>query len=128
MKLTPEEQTRWLEHLGSRATWCVDRTLLPIYLDDWENLTVDSAATHALYIVVDADDEVQYVGRVDRAQGSVADRFRSHHAYEAEWDRVWVIPLVNCVPGEDAADCERTVIQYFNPVDNTRGRAGREKW
>lgn len=128
MKLTPEEQTRWLGHLGSRATWCVDRTLLPVYVDAWENLTVDSSTTYALYLVVDADDEVLYVGKVGRAQGSVADRFRGHHAYEPEWARVWVIPLVTGVAAEDAADCEHTLIQYFDPVDNTRGRAGRETW
>lgn len=128
MKLTPEEQTRWLEHLGSRATWCVDRTLRPVYVDAWENITVDSAATQALYLVVDADDEVFYVGKVDRSDGTVADRFRDHDAYTPAWGRVWVIPLAAGVAGDDVLDCEHTLIQYFDPVDNTSGRTGRDTW
>ena len=128
MKLTPEEQIRWLEFLGPRAVWCGDRTLLPIYKDAWDNITIDSLVHPALYLVVDADDVVVYIGKVDRAEGTVAERFREHHAYTLECGPRAAIPLAAGIAADDVAGCENTLIQYFDPVDNTLGRAGRESW
>ena len=128
MKLTSEEQARWIEFLGPRAVWCGDRTLLPIYKDAWDNITLDSLVSRALYLVVDADDIVVYIGKVDRADGTVAERFREHHAYTMGGDRVWVIPLAAGLAADEVAGCEHTLIQHFDPADNTLGRARRESW
>lgn len=128
MELTSAEQERWLRVLGDRVAPFPDRTLLEISHDDWGNAVVDALSYRALYLVVDPDNEVVYVGKVDRVEGSVADRFRHHHACNDEWDRVWVVTLVDELSSHDVSDIELSLIHHFDPVDNRNGRGNGAAW
>jgi hypothetical protein len=128
MYLNDTEQNRWLEILKGKTPWCPDRTLLPISVGEQGHLVVDAPARRALYLVVNADDEVVYIGKVDRAEGTVTDRFRDHHAYDEDWDRVWVIGLSSTVASNEVLEWERTLIGHFDPVGNKTGRYGGNRW
>jgi hypothetical protein len=128
MHLNDAEQNRWLEILKDKTPWCPDRTLLPISVGEQGHLVVDAPVHRALYLVVDADDEVVYVGKVDRAEGTVTDRFRYHHAYDEDWDRVWVIGLSSTVGPNEVLGWESTLIGHFDPVGNKTGRYRGHRW
>src|SRR5437879_3907012 len=118
MELTPAEQERWLRVIGSRAAPFADRTLKDIELDAWGNCVIDAPFHCAVYLVVDADDTVVYVGKVDRTDGTLADRFRQHHAWNDYWDRAWVVPIDSCVSAQQVFELELSLIRHFDPVDN----------
>ena len=122
MKLTLAEQRRWLDHAGSRIDPFCDAPIEQIEVDDYGRLSVNSTVACGVYVVINADNDVMYVGKVCRAVGTVDDRFRYHHAMADEWDRVWVLPL-----GEqaDPSALEDAMIRYFQPPDNRIGRTVR---
>jgi hypothetical protein len=117
LRLTAGEKAAWLKRLASDVAFC-DRTMLAIYESDAGSLTVDAAVSRAVYVVVDPDDFVQYVGMVDRTVGMVADRFRDHHKYSETWDRVWVIALGSWLSHQEVRLIEDDLIHYYDPPDN----------
>ena len=122
-RLTRAEQEAWLEQLGDIVVFC-DRTLLPIY-ESGVGVTIDAAVNRAVYLVVDPDDFVVYVGKVDRAVGMVADRFRDHHKYTEDWDRVWVVALATTLTNHEVLDVEDQLIAHFDPIGNERRSVSR---
>ena len=119
LRLTRAEQGAWVEKLDAKLAFC-DRTLLPIYESDGGAVTIDAAVSRAVYVVIDPDDYVVYVGMVDRTAGVVADRFRDHHKYTEAWDRVWVLALSDSLVHDDVREVEDALIRHFEPVGNDR--------
>lgn len=122
MKLSQAEQNRWTAYAGPRLDPFCDSPIERIEVDDYGRLSVASTITCGVYVVVNADDDVMYVGKVCRTVGTIDDRFRHHHAMAAEWDRVWVLPLRE---GEDPSSLEGSMIRHFDPPDNRAGRGVR---
>jgi hypothetical protein len=119
MKLTLAERRRWMNHAGPRLDPFCDSPIEQIELDDYGRLSVSSTIACGVYVVINADDDVMYVGKVCRVYGTVDNRFRYHHAMAEEWDRVWVLPLRE---DEDPSALEDAMIRYFQPPDNRAGR------
>ncbi|MCU1497593.1 MAG: hypothetical protein JWM47_1546 [Acidimicrobiales bacterium] len=118
MRLSEAECRRWLEHAGSNVDPYRDRQIEEILVDDHGRLRVDSTVECGIYVVLNADFDVMYVGKVDRPDGTLADRFRRHHAHDFEWHRVWVLPLND---EADPRSLELAMIKHFQPPDNIAG-------
>lgn len=118
MKLNDGERERWERHAGKRADPYRDHPTEEIAVDDHGRLHVDSTVGCGVYVVLDPDDHVVYVGKVDRETGHIGYRFRNHHAAQDDWDRVWILPFrEDC----DPATLEMSMIKHFLPQDNRLG-------
>jgi hypothetical protein len=115
VKLTQSERRRWEEFAGKRFDPYCDAPVEEISVDDYGCLHVGSTVSCGVYVVINADDDVMYVGKVCRVTGTVDDRFRRHHAAADEWDRVWVLPMRETA---DPRPVEDSMIEYFDPPDN----------
>jgi hypothetical protein len=125
MRLTVAEQRRWRDVAGDRADRYRDSDWIEIDKDEHGRLNVDSTVTCGIYVVVDADDHVCYIGKVHRNCGSdLRDRFRDHHARQDHWDRVWVLPLLYTLAAHAVVELEAAMITYFDPDDNVAGVRG----
>lgn len=122
MRLTLAEQRRWIEHAGPRIDLFWDARIEQLEIDDFGRLSVDSTVGCGVYVVINADSDVMYIGKVCRSVGTIDHRFRNHHAMAEEWDRVWVLPLRE---DADPSALEDAMIRYFQPPDNRLGRTGR---
>lgn len=122
MRLTLAERRRWIDHAGPRLDPFSDDPIEPIEVDDFGRLSVGSTVACGVYVVINADDDVMYIGKVCRMVGTIDHRFRYHHAMADEWDRLWVLPLRE---DADPSALEDAMIRHFQPPDNRRGRTGR---
>lgn len=119
MRLSAEERRRWTRYAGrDRVHPFREQSIEEIVRDQFGRLQVDSTVACGVYVVVDPDDDVLYVGKVSRATGTIADRFREHHAAQPDWDRVWIMP---CTDGTDPTPIEDAMIKFFAPCDNIAG-------
>ena len=74
-----------------------------------------------LYIAVDAEGRVAYVGKVTRPHdGGFRDRYRNHHVETARWESVWVVPIHRTLTVAEVEEIEATVISFLAPYQNTQ--------
>lgn len=72
-----------------------------------------------IYIAVDEDDRVRYVGKVCRSDGQGFDaRFANHDQPVEDWPRVWLVPLRPNVADLIVRAVEALFIQILRPTDN----------
>lgn len=86
-----------------------------------------TAMAVGVYVVVDADDVVQYIGKVCREDPSaIRDRFANHHASRDTWDGVWLLPLRDDCPNHVVETLEASMIRAYRPTGNVlfASRAG----
>ncbi len=124
MKLTPAERRRWAGFAGCRLDPYRDRPIEEITVDGFGRARVDSTVACGVYVVLDPDDEVVYVGKVDRRDGStIAERFCDHHALADDWDRVWILPLKEGTAASEVLAVEGAMIKFFCPHHNKASRS-----
>jgi len=82
-------------------------------------LMSSTAMAVGVYVVVDTDDVVQYIGKVCREDPSaIRDRFATHHACRYTWDGVWLLPLRDDCPNHVVETLEANMIRAFRPTGN----------
>ncbi len=75
-----------------------------------------------LYVAVDEDDTVQYIGKVCRRGNpdAVRDRHYRHENATVEWVGLWLLPLRDDCSNDVVRQLERDLIRAYDPVDNTQ--------
>lgn len=72
-----------------------------------------------LYVVVDGDGHVLYVGKVRRQSGSgIVERLDDHHAARRDWEAVWLLPLRSDCSELAVLRLEAQLIAAYRPRDN----------
>ena len=116
---------RWVRVLASCIVPVPDLTMLDVQRDTYGRALIESTARLCVYLVVDHDERVVYVGKVERTNGTIADRFRDHHALTDDWIRVWILPLLEHLTPREILDVEATLIRHFDPPCNVQWRRSR---
>lgn len=81
-----------------------------------------------VYVVVDAERTVVYVGKVTRDDpGGLRDRFRRHHAARPWWAALWVLRFSDDCDAHVVLRAEARLIAAYQPVGNHQGVSTRAR-
>jgi hypothetical protein len=80
-------------------------------------------AAKAIYLAYNDVEELQYIGKVDRADHRAVQRRLGEHRASAasrRWRWLWVVPLAADTPTRDLLALERGLIRHFRPPGNSQ--------
>jgi len=120
---------RWHDIHGNAADPYAQPDLYSYDVDDEHPLADHAAMAVGLYVAVDEDDLVRYVGQVRRPgnPGAVRERHRAHHKANDAWIGLWLLPLRDDCPKASVDRFEQELIQAYDPIDNaTHARHNRD--
>lgn len=84
-------------------------------------------APKAIYLAFARDGELHYIGKVDRAAGTAAERLNEHLRSSLRkrraWRFVWVVPLAPAMPPAELMAMERALIRCYRPPGNVQHAA-----
>jgi hypothetical protein len=116
------DAARWFRHFGRAAhpiapfdVFSLDANGGNVKLAELAGMAV------GIYVVVDEDGRCRYVGKIDRDDPTgIQGRFSGHHAAQAHWSAVWLLPLRDDCPPGTVLWLEGEMIGVFRPDDNTQ--------
>ena len=115
-----DDAHRWMKSFGTMAH---EANFYDFYAIDHDGeailLSESAAMAVGIYVVVDMDDCVRYIGKVCRADPrGIQDRFAHHHAATIDWAGVWLLPLSDDCPDRTVQQLEEQMIAAFRPDGN----------
>jgi hypothetical protein len=82
-------------------------------------IAASAGMAKGIYVVVDTDDHVIYIGKVCReTPAAIRDRFATHHAAQPCWTAVWLLPLHDQISNSEVEALEANLIKVYRPVGN----------
>ena len=113
---------RWMRFFGLAAHRAIPFDLYSIEHEGGQvRLAASSAMSVGIYVVVDFDSCVRYIGKVcRRAPTAIQDRFVRHHAATLDWTAVWLLPLEDHCSDDTVRALEAVMISAFRPDGNTQ--------
>ena len=114
------EAWHWFKSFGSLAH---ETNLFDLYAIEHADgdvvLSPSAAMAVGIYVVVDLDDCIRYIGKV-RRRGieGIQERFADHHAAATSWAGAWLLPLRDDCPDRTVLDLEEQMIAAFRPDGN----------
>ena len=121
--MIPSSVTQTLISAGRHATGPPQRVSL-----DLDVAPVDVTPRQAIYLAFARDGTLHYIGKVDRAAGTVGARLREHLRTSKRkrscWRTLWIVPLRN-IGSDQLLALERGLIKRYEPPGNTQHVATR---
>jgi hypothetical protein len=120
----------WAERIGRHLHATIGVDCWALHPDgSFVTLPVGPPARNAVYVAVDTDDDVLYVGRVHRSTvTALTDRLDHHHAVPSHAVGLWVLPFGDDCPLLYVDRFEREMIKVYQPPSSIAQRRSSAPW
>lgn len=124
-----DDADRWHAIHGAAADPYAQPDIYDYDLDEEHPLSEYAAMSVGIYVAVDEDETVRYIGQVRRPgnPAAVRERHHRHHKANDEWVALWLLPLRDTCTKDVVDQLERELIRAYDPIDNaTHARHNRD--